>query len=95
MRYVFHRLRSAISDIKLQSATARARNFFGGAETFEAEISLGTKTRRSYRATLTAPLTHTLKTTGELSIFGLERDNSSYVSSAEGLRGLKAVVRVS
>ncbi|TFK41579.1 surface antigen-domain-containing protein [Crucibulum laeve] len=75
------------------SATARVRNVFGGAEMFEANLSLGTKTRRSFRGSLSAPLTADLETFGEVSVFGLERDNSSFASSFEGLRGAKAVVR--
>jgi outer membrane protein insertion porin family len=77
-----------------KSATSRIRNVFGGAETFEANISFGTKTRRSFNAALTAPLTHTLDTHGELSIFALDRDNSSYMSATETLRGARAVIRV-
>ncbi|KAF7972449.1 hypothetical protein HWV62_17926 [Athelia sp. TMB] len=75
------------------SLTARARNTFGGAETLEANISLGTTTRRAYQASLTAPLMPNLKTTGTLSLFGTDRDNTSFASSTEGLRGVKAAVR--
>ncbi|KAH9922450.1 surface antigen-domain-containing protein [Amylocystis lapponica] len=75
------------------SATCRVRNAFGGAETFEASVAAATKTRVSAQASLAAPLTSSLRTRGELSVFALERDNSSYASSAEGLRGLRAVVR--
>ncbi|KAI0305258.1 surface antigen-domain-containing protein [Multifurca ochricompacta] len=38
------------------SATSRIRNVFGGAETFEANVSFGTKTRRSFHATATETL---------------------------------------
>ncbi|KAG6829367.1 hypothetical protein H0H87_011658 [Tephrocybe sp. NHM501043] len=75
------------------AALGRLRNVFGGAEVFEANVSFGTKTRRSFRASLTAPLTSDLDTYGELAAFGLERDNSSFASCTEGLRGLKAIVR--
>ncbi|KAI0646129.1 surface antigen-domain-containing protein [Trametes meyenii] len=75
------------------SATGRVRNAFGGAETFEANIAFATKTRMSFNASLSAPLSANLKTRGELSVFGLERDNSSFASSSEGLRGLRAIVR--
>ncbi|TFK66342.1 hypothetical protein BDN72DRAFT_844495 [Pluteus cervinus] len=75
------------------SATGRIRNVFGGAETFEANVSFGTKTRRSYRASLGAPLTPDLGTYGELIAYGLDRDNSSWASSTEGLRGIKALAR--
>ncbi|KAG6920102.1 hypothetical protein DXG01_010170 [Tephrocybe rancida] len=75
------------------AATGRVRNVFGGAEIFEASLSYGTKTRRSFRASLTAPLTSDLDTYGELSAYGLERDNTSFASCTEGLRGLKATIR--
>ncbi|GLB39335.1 putative surface antigen [Lyophyllum shimeji] len=75
------------------SATGRIRNVFGGAEVFEANVSFGTKTRRSFRASFTAPLTSDLQTHGEITAFGLERDHTSFASCTEGLRGVKAVVR--
>ena len=78
-----------------QSATCRVRNAFGGAETFEANVAFATKTRMSFNASVSKPLSSDLKTRGEVSLFGLERDNSSFASSSEGLRGLRAVVRVS
>ena len=58
-------------------------------------VSFATKTRMSFNASLSAPLTSNLKTRGEVALFGLERDNSSFASSSEGVRGLRAVVRVS
>ncbi|KAH9055676.1 hypothetical protein EDB87DRAFT_1687992 [Lactarius vividus] len=76
------------------SATSRIRNVFGGAETFEANVSFGTKTRRSFHATFSAPITPTLDTHGELSVFALDRDNTSYISATETLRGARAVIRV-
>lgn len=44
---------------------------------------------------LSAPLTPSLATRGELSLFGLERDYTSYASCIEGARGLRALIRVS
>jgi outer membrane protein insertion porin family len=79
---------------RLQSATSRIRNVFGGGETFEANVSFGTKTRRSFHATFAAPVTRTLDTHGELSVFALDRDNTSYMSATETLRGARAVIRV-
>jgi len=75
------------------SATSRIRNVFGGGETFEANVSFGTKTRRSFHATFTAPINRTLDAHGELSIFALDRDNTSYMSATETLRGARAVLR--
>lgn len=56
---------------------------------------MGTKTRRSFRASLEAPLSSDLATRGEISAYGMERDNTTFASSFETLRGLKASVRVS
>ncbi|KAI0746553.1 surface antigen-domain-containing protein [Daedaleopsis nitida] len=75
------------------TATCRVRNTFGGAETLEANVAFATKTRMSFNASLNAPLTSTLKTRGEVSLFGMERDNSSFASSSEGVRGVRAVLR--
>ncbi|KAF8340133.1 surface antigen-domain-containing protein [Amanita rubescens] len=75
------------------SATARIRNVFGGAETFEANIAAGTKTKKSFRAALSLPLTSDLNTYGELSTYGLERDQTSYASCIEDFKGIKAIVR--
>ncbi|EKM56873.1 uncharacterized protein PHACADRAFT_208046 [Phanerochaete carnosa HHB-10118-sp] len=75
------------------SATCRIRNAFGGAEAIEAHLAFGTTTRIAYNASLTAPLTNDLKTRGELSLYGFERDNTPYCSAFEGVRGIRAVVR--
>ena len=85
---------STIVGFTSQSATSRIRKVFGGGETFEANVSLGTQTRRSFHATFTAPVTRTLDTHGELSAFALDRDNTSYMSATETLRGARAVIRV-
>ncbi|KAJ6501266.1 surface antigen-domain-containing protein [Mycena vulgaris] len=75
------------------SIVARVRNAFGGAETLEANLALGTTTRRAFNASFSAPLTASLRTHGELQLFGLERDHSSFASCTEGLRGVRALVR--
>ncbi|CAA7268526.1 unnamed protein product [Cyclocybe aegerita] len=77
------------------SAVARVRNVFGGAETFEANVSMGTKTRRAFRATLSAPvvLGGRLGTVGEVGVYGMERDLTSYASCMEGLRGARASLK--
>ena len=69
------------------------RTAFGGAETFEANVSLGTETRRSFRASLTTPLTPAINTFAELSAYGMEKDLTTYASCTEGIRGLRSVVR--
>lgn len=68
---------------------------FGGAESLEANVALGTRTRRAFNVSLSAPLTPTLNTRGEILLYGLERDYSSFSSASEEARGVKAVIRVS
>ncbi|TFY51820.1 hypothetical protein EVJ58_g10363 [Rhodofomes roseus] len=87
------------------SATCRMRNAFGGAELFQANLSFATTTRVAFSASLSAPLlpylpyassvspNPDLNTRGEISVFGHERDNTSFASSFEGVRGLRAAVR--
>ncbi|KAJ7089333.1 surface antigen-domain-containing protein [Mycena belliarum] len=75
------------------SLVANMRNAFGGAETMTADISLGTTTRRAFNVLFTAPLTSSVRTFGELHLFGTERDHSTFASCTEGLRGARALVR--
>ncbi|KAI0318083.1 surface antigen-domain-containing protein [Amylostereum chailletii] len=75
------------------SATGRIRNVFGGAETLEANISVGTQTRRSFHGTFSAPLTSTLDTRGDISVYASDKDNTTFASCTEALRGARAVVR--
>lgn len=58
-------------------------------------MSLGTKTRRAFRATLVTPLTPQMNAFGEIAAYGLERDLTSYASCTEGLKGVRGVLRVS
>ncbi|KDQ10350.1 hypothetical protein BOTBODRAFT_178207 [Botryobasidium botryosum FD-172 SS1] len=74
------------------SFTSRHRNLFGGAETLELSTSVGTKTRRAFHARLTAPVTASLRTQGEIRAFMHSRDNTHYASSKEDVRGVKASV---
>ncbi|KAL1672467.1 surface antigen-domain-containing protein [Schizophyllum commune] len=75
------------------SLTARVRNVFGGAEMFDANVSFGTKTRRAFTASLTAPLTPDLDTSALLTAYGLQRDWTSFASCMEEQVGAKAAVR--
>ncbi|KAF9076566.1 mitochondrial protein [Rhodocollybia butyracea] len=75
------------------SAIARIRNAFGGAETFEANMSLGTTTRKSFNCSLSLPVMPDLRTYAEVGAFGLSKDYSSFASCSETLRGVKALVR--
>ncbi|KAJ3802709.1 mitochondrial protein [Lentinula aff. detonsa] len=75
------------------SAIGRIRNVFGGAETFEASMSLGTTTRKSFNALFSLPITPDLSTYAEIGAFGLSRDYSTFASCSESLRGVKALVR--
>ena len=85
----------AISNFLLQTIQARARNAFGGAEVVDAAFSSGLKTRLAGHISLSAPLSPSLKTCGEVSLFGIEKDLSDFASCIEGIRGLRASIRVS
>ncbi|KAG2032420.1 surface antigen-domain-containing protein [Suillus americanus] len=74
------------------SVTGRVRNIFGGAEFLEGHYSAGTKTRRSFHGLLSLPLSPSLRTTGQLSLFSQERDLSSFASCSEILHGLKVAI---
>lgn len=73
-------------------------NAFGGAEILEGNLAFGTKTRRAFQLRLEAPLVaidHSLRTRGEVSAFGLQRDNTSFASSVQDINGIKVALRVS
>ncbi|THH09565.1 hypothetical protein EW145_g1916 [Phellinidium pouzarii] len=75
------------------SIQGRSRNTFGGAETLEAAFSSGLKTRLAGHIALSAPISPNLKTHGEISVFGLEKDLTGFASCVEGVRGLRAIIR--
>ena len=77
------------------SLQMRLRNALGGAETLEAAMSSGLRTRLAGHVLLGLPLTSDLKTRGELSLFGLEKDWTALSSCIEGTRGVRAAIRVS
>ena len=76
------------------SVQARARNFLGVADTFNVAISQGIKTRLAGNISLSAPVAADLKTRGELSLFGFQKDLTATSSCIEGVRGLRASLKV-
>lgn len=70
-----------------QYITGNVKNVFGGAETLSVSSSLGTKTRSATEVSLRTPLVasplHSLSLTG----FSLDRDNTTFASHWEGLKG--------
>jgi outer membrane protein insertion porin family len=77
------------------SLQMRLRNALGGAETLEAALSSGLRTRLAGHFTFGLPVSPDLKTRGEISVFGLEKDLTALSSCVEGVRGLRAAIRVS
>ncbi|TRM69340.1 surface antigen-domain-containing protein [Schizophyllum amplum] len=75
------------------SMTARLRNVFGGAEMLDANVSFGTKTRRAFTASLSAPLTSDLDTGLLLTGYGLQRDWTNFASCMEEQVGGKAAIK--
>lgn len=74
---------------------ARARNFLGVADALEVSLSQGIKTRLAGNVSLSAPVAADLKTRAELSLFGFQKDLTASSSCVDGVRGLRAVLRVS
>ncbi|EJD36254.1 hypothetical protein AURDEDRAFT_147230 [Auricularia subglabra TFB-10046 SS5] len=78
------------------SAQGRMRNVFGGAETLEANVAFGTKTKHAFSATFTTPVAVArtqMRTHAELTAFGMHRDNEAWASSSEELEGVRATLR--
>jgi outer membrane protein insertion porin family len=78
-----------------QSASAKLRNAFGGAEDLEGSVSFGMKTQHTYRVSLSAPLTGDMATRGELSTYAVDNDYTPWASCKEAQKGIKAAVFVS
>ncbi|WVF69952.1 hypothetical protein IAT40_004737 [Kwoniella sp. CBS 6097] len=72
------------------NVTARIRNVFGGAETLEANASIGTKTKSAYQLSLSTPLLASPLLSFALSAFSLDRDNSAFASHRERAQGGRA-----
>ncbi|QRV82046.1 small nuclear ribonucleoprotein hPrp3 [Ceratobasidium sp. AG-Ba] len=79
------------------SVTARIRNAFGGAETIEGALALGTNTTRSGHLRCEWPVVVGARGEGgvmaDVGVFGLERDASWYASLREGVKGFRACLR--
>ncbi|EJD05373.1 uncharacterized protein FOMMEDRAFT_118409 [Fomitiporia mediterranea MF3/22] len=75
------------------SVQGRIRNAFGGAEILETTLSSGLRTRLAGHVSISAPLTPSLRTRGELSVFGIEKDLTAYASCVEGIRGVRAAIK--
>lgn len=73
---------------------ARARNFLGVADTLNVAISQGIKTRLAGNISLSAPVAPDLKPRAELSLFGFQKDLTASSSCIEGVRGLRASLKV-
>lgn len=74
------------------SLKGQVRNVFGGAETFDINLSSGTTTTRSFDANLSVPLSNDLLTRGTVSLVSNERDVRTWASCIEGLRGIRATL---
>ncbi|PWO00110.1 hypothetical protein FA09DRAFT_328224 [Tilletiopsis washingtonensis] len=77
------------------SIQGRVRNCFGGAECLEGNATVGTRTRRSFNVSLSAPLLANPDHQASLSAYALDRDCSNYLSCSEGLRGARVALRSS
>ncbi|KAG8853694.1 hypothetical protein FRB91_004527 [Serendipita sp. 411] len=74
------------------SANVRLRNAFGGAEDLEGSVAYGMKTQHTYRLSLSAPLTGSMLTRGELTTYAIDNDYQAWASCKEAQKGVKAAV---
>ncbi|RXK37485.1 mitochondrial protein [Tremella mesenterica] len=72
------------------TVTARIRNAFGGAESLEANASIGTKTKSSYQVMFHSPILASPLLSFALSAFSLDRDNTAFASHREAAQGGRA-----
>lgn len=70
--------------------TARVRNVLGGAETLEAQASVGTKTKSAYQLLLSAPVLASPLLSASVCAFSSDRDNTAFASHRERAQGVRA-----
>lgn len=73
-------------------ASANLRNVFGGAESIEANVSFGTRTRASYEVRFTSPVAANPDTMFEVLGFGATKNNA-YASHDEVSQGIVGKIR--
>ena len=76
------------------SLQGQIRNSLGLAETLDVTLSSGLRTRLSGNVTYSSAL-RAMRSRGEFSLFGLEKDLTNFASCIEGVRGVRATLRVS
>jgi hypothetical protein len=69
-------------------------NAFGGAEELEGSASYGMRTSHTYRLALSAPITASMLTRGELSTYSVDNDYNLWASCREGQKGVRAAISV-
>ena len=74
--------------------SARAENLFGGAERIEAILEAGTRTRNAWLVKFQSPIAARPDILGELSIFGMARDNKFFASHELLQRGADLKIKV-
>ncbi|CEH19330.1 Predicted cell surface protein homologous to bacterial outer membrane proteins [Ceraceosorus bombacis] len=74
------------------SVQARVRNVFGGAEVFNGSATIGTRTRKAFNVSLTAPILANPDHIFSLGAYALDRDCTAWWAAYEGLRGARASI---
>jgi outer membrane protein insertion porin family len=77
------------------TGTARIRNAFGGAETLEANVAFGTKTKSSFQIKLESPIPWmpSPETKIDLTAFAADRDLTHFASCRERTHGALARIK--
>jgi outer membrane protein insertion porin family len=74
--------------------SARAENLFGGAERIEGVLEAGTRTRNAWNVKFQTPIAARPDILGELSIFGMARDNKFFGSHELLQKGADVKIKV-
>ncbi|PWN54142.1 hypothetical protein IE53DRAFT_383332 [Violaceomyces palustris] len=74
------------------SIQGRVRNLFGGCETLQGSATFGTRTKQSFNLEFSLPLLSNPDHTLSVSAFATDRDQTSFASCYENLKGLRASV---
>lgn len=74
--------------------SARAENLFGGAERIEGVLEAGTRTRNAWEVKFQTPIAARSDVLGELSIFGMTRDQKFFASHELLQRGGHIKIKV-
>jgi outer membrane protein insertion porin family len=87
-------LSAHVSLTSFKTGSGRLRNVFGGGESLTGDVSFGTRTKSSFQLAFETPVNASPTTKADFSVFGAERDFSSWASCREKVKGIQARLKV-